>query len=43
MGTYAWQRIRIIKEKAIIVKDILGMESSFPVYWDVLDRPVRPQ
>jgi hypothetical protein len=43
MGTYAWQRIRIIKEKAIIVKDILGMGTNFPRYDDVLDRPIRPR
>jgi len=28
MGTYAWQRIRIIREKPIIVKDFL-LEDTF--------------
>jgi len=30
MGTYVWQRIRIIKEKAIFVKEILGKKGNFP-------------
>jgi len=38
MGTYAWQRIRIIREKTIIVKDFLGMASSFPQSGNTLER-----
>jgi hypothetical protein len=43
MGTYVWQRIRIIKEKTIIVKDFLGRESGFPLSKNSFGRLIRLQ